>query len=159
MAYMLLYLVAEVFHSLCRASAVGPVQGRRAGAGRRRPGASTHGHLVGAQLGHVPSEQLQLLVALVVLLSEVLVLSLQISEFVGHPLLDARRFGFDHFGILEPQLTLYTRTCRSYVIIIVSIVLIFGAKSSYLFFNLGRQLANGLFLFRLIGLMSSPFGL
>lgn len=93
-------------YSLRGTGAVGPVQRRRAGARRRRSRASAHGHFVGAQLGHVPSQQLQLLVALVVLLPQVLVLRFQVPQFVGHPFLDARRFGLDHFGVLEPQLTL-----------------------------------------------------
>lgn len=88
------------------------MKGRRAGARRRRAGASTHGHLVRAQLGHVPSEQLQLLVALVVLLAQVLVLRFQVPQLVGDPFLDARRFGLDHFGILKSQLTLRTRRIR-----------------------------------------------
>lgn len=93
-------------YSLRGTGAVGPVQRRRAGARRRRARASAHGHFVGAQLGHVPSQQLQLLVALVVLLPQVLVLRFQVPQFVGHPFLDARRFGLDHFGVLEPQLPL-----------------------------------------------------
>jgi len=93
-------------YSLRGTGAVGPVQRRRAGPRRRRPGARAHGHLVCAQLGHVPPEQLQLLVALVVLLSEVLVLGLQVPQLVGHPFLDACRFGLDHLGILKSQLTL-----------------------------------------------------
>lgn len=65
-------------NSLSGTGAVGPVQRRGAGARRWRrcgsTGTGADGHFVGAQLGHVPPEQLQLLVAFVVLLPEVLVL-------------------------------------------------------------------------------------
>lgn len=58
-------------------------------------------------VGYVVLEQLQLLVALDVLLAQQLILLLEITELVVHPLLDLGRLRLDLAGVVKSQLPLF----------------------------------------------------
>jgi len=58
-------------------------------------------------IGYVILEQLQLLIALDVLLTQQLVLLLEIAKLVVHPLLDLGSLGFDLSRVVQSQLSLF----------------------------------------------------
>lgn len=79
-----------------------------------------------SNISYVVAQQFQLLIALVVLLPEVLVLLLQLAQFISDPLLDSSCFRLDLPSVLQSQLPLqfHYRTSDALVLTVNSRTLV-----------------------------------